>query len=126
MWASIFWLSFLGCVGMAVQDSVGTFLVRAINTNRPALAGLMDVAGDVAKIVILSISASDLTHNYGWHGYLGILPILVTAYFVTYHATVAVSGMEHPEEAAEDDERDNRIKSLETQVAALIKGAGRA
>lgn len=125
MWLSILWLSFLGCVGMAVQDSVGTFLVRAINTNRPALAGAMDVLGDVAKILILSISANDLTHGYGWKGYLGIIPILVTAYFVTHHATVAASKLEDASASAEDDERDLRIKQLEKRLDGVERASGR-
>ena len=119
MWANIAWLSLLGCLGMAVQDSVGTFLVRAINTNRPSLAGVMDVLGDIAKIVILSISANDLTHGYGWRGYIGIIPILVTAFVVTHHSVKLASKMEDSEDAAEDDERDSRIRKLEADVAAL-------
>ena len=125
MWGNIFWLSFLGCVGMAVQDSVGTFLVRAINTNRPALAGMMDVVGDVATVVFLSICANDLTHGYGWKGYTGILPVLVTAYFVTHRATVVASRMEHPAEQAEDDERDARISELERRLNGMERASGR-
>jgi len=119
MWGEIAWLSAIGCVGMAIQDSVGTFLVRAINTNRPNLAGAMDVLGDIAKILILSISANDLTHGYGWKGYLGIIPILCTAFVVTHHSVKLASEMEDSEDAAEDDDRDARIKKLEAQVAAL-------
>jgi hypothetical protein len=105
---------------MAVQDSVGTFLVRAINTNRPNFAGAMDVLGDIAKIVILSISANDLTHGFGWKGYLGIIPILITAFVVTRHSVKLASKMEHEEEAAEDDNRDRRIAALEQQIKALL------
>ena len=119
MWGNIVWLSAIGCVGMAIQDSVGTFLVKAIHTNRPNLAGAMDVLGDIAKILILSISANDLTHGYGWRGYLGIIPILCTAFVVTHHSVKLASGMEDSEDAAEDNDRDARIKKLEAQVAAL-------
>lgn len=119
MWGNIVWLSAIGCVGMAIQDSVGTFLVKAIHTNRPSLAGAMDVLGDIAKILILSISANDLTHGYGWRGYLGIIPILVTAFVVTHHSVKLASGMEDEDDAAEDDTRDGRIKKLEERVAAL-------
>ena len=125
MWGDIAFLSFIGCIGMAVQDSVGTFLVRAINTNRPSLAGLMDVASDIAKVLILSISANDLTHSYGWKGYLGLLPILVTAFFVTYHATKVSSSMVDEGEVAEDSERDSRIKALEHKVNGLERANGR-
>ena len=119
MWGNIVWLSAIGCVGMAIQDSVGTFLVRAINTNRPNLAGAMDVLGDIAKILILSISANDLTHGYGWRGYLGIIPILCTAFVVTHHSVKLASGMEDEDDAAEDDDRDARIDRLEADIAAL-------
>ena len=119
MWGNIVWLSAIGCVGMAIQDSVGTFLVKAIHTNRPSLAGAMDVLGDIAKILILSISANDLTHGYGWRGYLGIIPILVTAFVVTHHSVKLASGMEDEDDAAEDDTRDGRIKKLEERVASL-------
>lgn len=121
MWANVAILSLVGCIGMAVQDSVGTFLVRAINTNRPALAGMLDVAGDVAKILILSISANDLTHSYGWRGYIGIIPILVTAFFVTHHSVKLASKMEDPEDAAEDDERDDKIRWLEREMIVIKK-----
>ena len=119
MWGNIVWLSAIGCAGMAIQDSVGTFLVKAIHTNRPSLAGAMDVLGDIAKILILSISANDLTHGYGWRGYLGIIPILVTAFVVTHHSVKLASGMEDEDDAAEDDDRDARIDRLEADVAAL-------
>lgn len=119
MWGNIVWLSAIGCVGMAIQDSVGTFLVKAIHTNRPSLAGAMDVLGDIAKILILSISANDLTHGYGWRGYLGIIPILVTAFVVTHHSVKLASGMEDEDDAAEDDDRDARIDRLEADIAAL-------
>ena len=119
MWGNIVWLSAIGCVGMAIQDSVGTFLVKAIHINRPSLAGAMDVLGDIAKILILSISANDLTHGYGWRGYLGIIPILVTAFVVTHHSVKLASGMEDEDDEAEDDTRDGRIKKLEERVAAL-------
>ena len=119
MWGNIVWLSAIGCVGMAIQDSVGTFLVRAINTNRPNLVGAMDVLGDIAKILILSISANDLTHGYGWRGYLGIIPILCTAFVVTHHSVKLASGMEDEDDAAEDDDRDARIDRLEADIAAL-------
>lgn len=122
MWKDIAWLSLLGCLGMAVQDSVGTFLVRAINTNRPSLAGMMDVLGDVAKIVILSVSANDLTHQFGWRGWVGIIPILVTAFVVTHHSVKIASKMENYEDEAENDERDRRIATLERTVATLAKG----
>ena len=119
MWGNIVWLSAIGCAGMAIQDSVGTFLVKAIHTNRPSLAGAMDVLGDIAKILILSISANDLTHGYGWRGYLGIIPILVTAFVVTHHSVKLASGMEDEDDAAEDDDRDARIDRLEADIAAL-------
>ena len=126
MWFHIALFSLIGCIGMAVQDSVGTFLVRAINTNRPTLAGVLDVLGDIAKILILSISANDLTHGYGWQGYIGIIPILMTAFVVTHHSVKLASKMEDAEDAQEDDDRDMKIRWLEREMLVIknhIKGS---
>ena len=109
---------------MAVQDSVGTFLVKAIHTNRPTLAGSMDVLGDIAKILILSISANDLTHQFGWRGYIGIIPILVTAFVVTYHSVRIASKIEDTEDAAEDDDRDSKIRWLEREMIIMKQHLG--
>lgn len=79
----------------------------------------MDVLGDIAKIIILSISANDLTHGYGWRGYLGIIPILITAFVVTHHSVKLASKMEHEGEAQEDDERDAKIRWLEREFIVL-------
>jgi len=117
-WAIILY-AVVGSIGMAVMDGVGTVLVRAINSGRGNLAGLMDAVGDLAKITILSVAATRLTTNYGAWGWLGIIPILVTGFFVTRHATILSQRIDNEEEEAEDAERDARIRAMELEVAML-------
>jgi len=126
VWLHVLGYSALGCLGMAIQDTVGVTLVKAIGAGRAFLAGLCDAGADVAKIAIMSISGVELTHAFGWKGYVGVLPILFTGFFVTYHATRATSKIVDEEAEAEDDERDRRIASLERQVRALTSGQGKA
>jgi hypothetical protein len=117
-WAIILY-AVVGSIGMAVMDGVGTVLVRAINSGRGNLAGLMDAVGDLAKITILSVAATRLTTNYGAWGWLGIVPILVTGFFVTRHATILSQRIDNEEEEAEDAKRDARIRAMELEVAML-------
>lgn len=109
--------SLIGCVGMALMDIVGVTLTHAVTSGRGHLAGAMDVLYDIANLTVLSLSGVALTHNFGLWGYIGIIPILITAYIVTYHATI--HGHEHivdEEEEAADAERDRKIWWLEREV----------
>jgi hypothetical protein len=119
LWWSIIGYSALGCVGMAVLDSCGTVMVRAIAAGKGVLAGAMDAAADLAKITILSISGVELTHAYGWRGWFGVVPILVTGFLVTMHATHLTHGIENEETAQEDDDRDTKIRWLEREFQIL-------
>lgn len=120
MWGSIAIYTLIGMAGMALQDSLGTFMVRAISTGRGWLAGAMDALGDIAKIGVLSIAGVELTHAFGWHGYIGIFFIAATGFAVTTIATHKAAEMvEDEDEAAEDDERDRRIANLEREINAL-------
>lgn len=118
---STFWhivmYSVVGSVGMAILDYTSTILTHAITAGRGHLAGMMNVCYDVANLTVLSFAGVALTHNYGAWGFVGVLPILITAYFVTYHATVLGKEkvVDH-EEAAEDDERDTKIRWLEREM----------
>ena len=119
MFWKIVMYSAIGSVGMAVLDYTTTILTHAITAGRGHLAGLMNVLYDVANLTVLSVAGVALTHDFGMWGYLGVLPILVTAYLVTYHATMI--GKEHvvdEEEVAADDERDRKILWLEKQLLA--------
>lgn len=118
--------SALGCFGMAIQDTVGVTLVKAIGAGRATLAGACDVASDVAKIVIMSISGVELTHAFGWKGYLGIIPILVTGFVVTFHATRLSAKIVNVEEEAATDHQDERLAALELQIRALTAGQGKS
>ena len=117
MFWHIFWYSALGCVGMAVLDSTATILTHAITAGRGHLAGTMNVAYDIANLTVLSLCGVALTHNFGAWGYIGIIPILVTAYFVTYHATIhGHENIVDEEELAEDEARDQKIMLLEREM----------
>lgn len=126
VWLSILGYSALGCVGMAIQDTVGVTLVKAIGTGRALLAGCCDAASDVAKIAIMSISGVELTSAFGWRGYVGILPILITGFLVTYHATKAARSIVDEQEAAADQMQDQRLAALERQVNAIIRSTGKS
>jgi hypothetical protein len=112
-------LSAAGCAGMAVQDAADTVRVRAIATGRATIAGLMDAGGDLAKFVLLSFSGVQLMTNYGWKGRWFLLPILLTGFLVTYHATNLSERIEDEDENREDDTRDGRIQALEAKVDLL-------
>ena len=109
----------LGCIGMAVMDSVGTVLVRAISAGKGNLAGAMDALGDLAKITILSVAATRLTSDYGWWGWLGVVPILITGFFVTKHATHLSDSIEDEDQTQEEEERDAKIRWMEREVMVL-------
>jgi len=120
MFWHIVWYSLIGCVGMAVLDSTSTILTHAITAGRGHLAGVMNMAYDVANLTVLSLSGVALTHNFGFWGYIGIIPILITAYFVTYHATVhGHENIVDEEEEAEDKERDRKIWWIEREIQRI-------
>jgi len=109
----------LGSIGMAVMDSVGTILVKAISAGKGNLAGFCDAVADLAKITILSVAATRLTSDYGWWGWLGVLPILITGFFVTKHATHLTKHIENEEDEKEEEERDARIRWLEREMIVI-------
>jgi hypothetical protein len=118
-WISIAGYSVLGVIGMAIQDAVSVTLIKAIDTGKAMLAGICDAISDIARIAIMSISGVELTSKFGWKGFIGVIPILITGFFVTYHSTKATSKMVNEKEEAEDDERDNRISKLERELQVL-------
>ena len=123
-WAIIGY-SLVGCIGMAVMDSVGTVLVKAVSAGRGNLAGSMDAVGDLAKITILSVAATRLTSNYGIWGWLGVLPILLTGFFVTKHATKLSMKIENDEEAAEEEAKESKMRWMERELILLKQQAKR-
>lgn len=125
-WTQIVLYSAVGCLGMFIQDAVGTFMVKAIGAGRAFLAGSMDAAGDIAKIAILSISGVQLTHKFGWQGFLGIIPIVVVGFATTVISThLSKKFVTDKEDEANDSNRDARILALEAHVAALSKSVGK-
>ena len=110
---------------MAVMDSVGTVLVKAVSAGRGNLAGSMDAVGDLAKITILSVAATRLTSNYGIWGWLGVVPILITGFFVTKHATKLSMKIENDEEAAEEEAKESKMRWMERELILLKQQAKR-
>jgi hypothetical protein len=73
---------------MAGSDAFGTLLNRAINQNRPHLAGAADVGGDFfGRVLLTGYGLTTLTHGHGWQGWAFVAPVLVTGYFTTFYAT---------------------------------------
>ena len=119
MYWAIAGYSILGCIGMAIQDYAGTVLVKSVHAGKGWLAGSMDAVMDLTKITILSVSGVELTHAYGWRGWFGVLPIMVTGFVVTWHATHLSKGIENEDEEAEDNTRDERLRALEGKLKAI-------
>lgn len=119
MWTDIAIYSAIGCASMAVQDFSHTFYTRAVNVGKGLLAGSMDALGDLTAFLILSFSGVNLTTHYGWRGWIGVIPILVTALVVTMISTDLSHDLEDEDEAREDDTRDGRIQALEAKVQYL-------
>ena len=113
VWGNIAFYSFIGCLGMFLQDSVGTIMVKAIGAGRPLLAGSMDALADIAKITILSISGVELTHQFGWRGFVGIIPIIAVGF-----ATTAVS-THYSNRFVVDEDDENHETVQESRLAAL-------
>ena len=118
MIGAIILYSFIGSVGMAIMDSVGTVLVKAITAGRGTLAGSMDAIGDAAKMSVLSVASVRLTSDYGAWGWLGILPILLTGFFVTKHSVQLSRGIE-AEPTEEEQEQESKVLWLEKEFLLL-------
>jgi hypothetical protein len=116
MYWSILFYSMLGCVSMVIQDSSGTILVIAESRGKSHLAGMMDVTGDIAKFMMYAYSGSILMTHYGPVGWLGIIPILITAYITTSRTT----SWAHKNIRNEVDEKQNdQIRELQEQIDDL-------
>ena len=73
-------LILLACLSMILKDAVGVFLVKAEAAGNERLAGYINPAGTIASVLFYSVGASNLTHYYGWKGYLGLIPVLLVDY----------------------------------------------
>jgi len=73
-------LILIACVSMVVKDAVGVFLVKAEAAGNERLAGVINPMGTMASILFYSVGATNLTHNFGAIGYLGLLPVMVVDY----------------------------------------------
>ena len=111
--------SVLGCIGMAIMDSVGTVLVKAINAGRGTLAGSMDAIGDAAKMSVLSVASVKLTSDYGVWGWVGVIPILITGFVVTKHSVHITKNMDDGEPTEEEVKRESKVLWLEQELLVL-------
>jgi len=73
-------LILIACVSMVLKDAVGVFLVKAEAAGNERLAGIINPAGTIASVIFYSVGATNLTHYYGWKGYVGLIPVLVVDY----------------------------------------------
>jgi hypothetical protein len=74
-------LILIACVSMVLKDAVGVFLVKAEAAGNERLAGIINPFGTIASVLFYSVGATNLTHYYGWKGYLGLIPVLIVDYF---------------------------------------------
>jgi hypothetical protein len=42
---------------------------------------MLNPFGTIASVIFYSVGATDLVHNYGVKGYLGLIPVLIVDYF---------------------------------------------
>ena len=101
----------ISCISMILKDAVGVFLVTAEARGNERLAGILNPFGTLAGIVFYSIGAMGLVHNYGFKGYLGIIPILVVDYFDGRYFT-AVGRYIQSDESNKDANLDEIFKGL--------------
>lgn len=73
-------LILIACVSMVLKDAVGVFLVKAEAAGNERLAGIINPAGTIASVLFYSVGATNLTHYYGWKGYMGLIPVLAVDY----------------------------------------------
>ena len=123
-WTEIAIYSAIGSVFMAIQDVGYTINARAVAKSKPWLAGWMNGLVDLSAFAILSFSGVNLTTKYGWRGWIGTIPVIVVAVFVTKVATEKSDVIEDEDEEREDDLQDSRIQALEAKVEALQKALG--
>jgi len=71
----------ISCLAMVLKDAVGTFLVVSEARGNERLSGMLNPFGTIASVIFYSVGATDLVHNYGVKGYLGLIPVLIVDYF---------------------------------------------
>lgn len=85
----------LAIVTMAASDTLGSFMIVAMDKNRSRLAGLMDALGDFAsKYGAGAMAASTVKWGLGsWQTFLIVLVTAVTSLFCTSSTTVLAHRM---------------------------------
>lgn len=78
-------------LSMAAQDFLGTVCVVAEARGRAHLAGLMDAAGDVARVICVVFGAGEIT-VHGWNARaVLILAVMAATSYATTRATTSWS-----------------------------------
>ena len=73
-------LIIIACLSMILKDAVGVFLVKAEAAGNERLAGIINPAGTIASVLFYSVGATRLANDFGWKGYLGLVPVLIVDY----------------------------------------------
>lgn len=73
-------LIIVACLSMVLKDAVGVFLVKAEAAGNERLAGIINPAGTIASVLFYSVGATRLANDFGWKGYLGLIPVLIVDY----------------------------------------------
>ena len=95
-----------GCFSMFVRDALATTLVIAEAKGKAALAGLMDVGGDLAQIAVTVFTAGAvITHGVTPSVVVLVGALSVTSFFTTMTFTKLGRRMEAEVEPASTEER---------------------
>lgn len=86
---------------MILKDAVGVFLVKAEAAGNERLAGIINPAGTIASVLFYSVGATRLVNDFGWKGYLGLIPVLFVDYIDGRYFT-AVSRVIKSDEGSSD------------------------
>lgn len=83
-------VSAIACCAMAANDAFATWLTIAESKGRAALAGHLDMAGDICRLALYSYAGEQLL-SHGWRGWLALLPVLATSNITTRLSTRAAA-----------------------------------
>ena len=70
----------ISCLSMIVKDLVSVLGIVAEAKGNERLSGDLNPLGTVASILFYNAGTAGLIHDYGWIGYLGLIPVLMVDY----------------------------------------------
>lgn len=82
------WVVLLAAAAMALQDMCGTLLTIAEARGRRTMAGLMDAAGDIARVLCTAFGAGEIiVHGWTPRSFEVLGAMCITSFVVTRYAT---------------------------------------